>query len=455
MSQVHINTQNAKPFLKNDIAEKYGTQIKEIISSMEQKSDDPNEFLGWLNLPEQIDNELLEDIETTARSFNENYDSVVFIGIGGSYLGARAVIEALSPFFRKKDKHTPEIYYAGHNLDEDYYYELLEELEDKNYGVVVISKSGTTTEPGIAFRIIKQHLERQVGKEEAAKRIIAITDKSKGALRTLSDQEGIKSFVIPDNVGGRYSVLTPVGLVPIAIAGINIRDLIEGAENMRHTTTSEVAFDKNPSALYAALRNELYQQGKSIEILGIYNSKLHYLMEWWKQLFGESEGKDGKGIFPATVEFTTDLHSMGQYIQEGAKNHFETIISLYSTEHCLTVPSNENDLDKLNYLSEKRIHEINIMAEAGTRLAHTDGEVPNICLALPANNAYNLGQLIYFLEMACAISGKLLGVNPFNQPGVEAYKNNMFALLQKPRFETDSQKFLDIINEHKQDDKLF
>ena len=319
----------------------------------------------------------------------------------------------------------------------------------------MISKSGTTTEPGIAFRIIKQHLERQVGEEEAAKRIIAITDKNKGALRTLANQEGIKSFIIPDNVGGRYSVLTPVGLVPIAIAGINIRDLIEGAENMRHTTTSEIAFDKNPAAQYAALRNELYQQGKSVEILGIYNSKLYYLMEWWKQLFGESEGKEGKGIFPATVEFTTDLHSMGQYIQEGAKNHFETIISLYSTEHCLTVPSNENDLDKLNYLSEKRIHEINIMAEAGTRLAHTDGGVPNICLALPANNAYNLGQLIYFFEMACAISGKLLGVNPFNQPGVEAYKNNMFALLQKPGFETDSQKFLEIINEHKQEDPLF
>jgi glucose-6-phosphate isomerase len=455
MSQVHINTKDAKPFIDTDLAEQYSSQVKEIISSMEQNCDDPDAFLGWLNLPEKIDNELLENIEATARSFKDNYDSVVFIGIGGSYLGAKAVIHALSPFFKKKDKNVPDIYYAGHNLDEDYHYELLEELEDKNYGVVVISKSGTTTEPGIAFRVISQHLERKVGKEEAAKRIIAITDKEKGALKTLANQEGYKTFVIPDNVGGRYSVLTPVGLVPIAIAGINIRDLIEGAENMRHTTTSDIEFEKNPAAIYAALRNELYKQGKSIEILGIYNSRLRYMMEWWKQLFGESEGKEGKGIFPATVEFTTDLHSMGQYIQEGQKMHFETIISLYSTENCLTVPSNEEDLDNLNYLSEKRIHEINIMAEAGTRLAHTEGDVPNICLALPANNAYNLGQLIYFFEKACAISGKLLGVNPFNQPGVESYKNNMFALLQKPGYETDSQKYLDIINEQKSDEKLF
>ena len=449
MSQVNINTQDAKPFIDTDLEKNYSSQVKEIIKNMEQNSEDPDAFLGWLNLPEKIDNELLENIETTARSFKDKYDSVVIIGIGGSYLGAKAVIHALSPFFKNKEKNIPDIYYAGHNLDEDYHYELMEELEDKNYGVVVISKSGTTTEPGIAFRIIKQHLEKKVGKEEAAKRIIAITDKEKGALRTLANQEGIKSFVIPDDVGGRYSVLTPVGLVPIAIAGINIRDLIKGAEDMRQFTTSDVNFEKNPAAVYAATRNELYKQGKSVEILGIYNSKLRYLMEWWKQLFGESEGKEGKGIFPATVEFTTDLHSLGQYIQEGQKMHFETIISLYSTENCLTVPSNEEDLDNLNYLSEKRIHEINIMAEAGTRLAHTDGEVPNICVALPANNAYNLGQLIYFFEKACAISGKLLGVNPFNQPGVEAYKNNMFALLQKPGFETDSQKYLDIINKQK------
>jgi len=455
MSQVHINTKNATSFIDTDLEEKYGSRIQDILESMERNNEDPEAFLGWLNLPEKIDNGLLENIESTARRFREEYDSVVFVGIGGSYLGAKAVIHALSPFFKKKDKSVPDIYYAGHNLDEDYYYELLEELEDKKYGIVVISKSGTTTEPGIAFRILKQDLERKVGREEAARRIIAITDKSKGALRSLAEKEGYKTFVIPDNVGGRYSVLTPVGLVPIAIAGINIRDLVEGAENMRQITTSSTPFTKNPAAQYAALRNQLYENGKVVEILGIYNSKLHYMMEWWKQLFGESEGKEGKGIFPSTVEFTTDLHSLGQYIQEGRKMHFETIISLYSTENCLTVPSTEDNADGLNYLAEKRIHEINIMAEAGTRLAHTDGEVPNICLAMPKNNAYNLGQLIYFFEKACAISGNLLGVNPFNQPGVEAYKANMFALLQKPGYETDSQRFLDIIEERNKDTHLF
>lgn len=455
MSQITLNLENATSFIESDLSEKYSGKSRDILLDMEKKSEREDEFLGWINLPEKLDNEILDKIENTARQFKENYEAIVLVGIGGSYLGAKAVIHALSPLFQNSHGDSPEIFYAGHNLDEDYHYELLEQLKDKDYGVVVISKSGTTTEPGIAFRLLKQDLERKLGKEETSKRIIAITDDRKGALRKLADEENFISFIIPDNIGGRYSVLTPVGLVPIALAGHNIRDMIEGAENMRKVTTSEVPFEKNIAAQYAAMRNELYEQGKIIELFGIYSTRLHYIQEWWRQLFGESEGKDGKGIFPSSVEFTTDLHSMGQYIQEGRKMIFETILSLYSTDKILAVPSRDDDTDQLNYLAEKPVHEINIMAESGTRLAHVDGGVPNIILGMPRINAYNLGQLLYFFEKACAVSGKLLGVNPFDQPGVEAYKKNMFALLQKPGFETESEKLLKRVNPHEQKERLF
>ncbi|MFW5962882.1 MAG: glucose-6-phosphate isomerase [Bacteroidota bacterium] len=455
MSQITLNLENATSFIEGDLSENYAGKSIDILRDMEKKSEREDEFLGWLNLPEKLDNEILDKIENTARLFKENYEAIVLVGIGGSYLGAKAVIHALSPLFQNSYADSPEIFYAGHNLDEDYHYELLEQLQDKDYGVVVISKSGTTTEPGIAFRLLKQDLERKLGKEETSKRIIAITDARKGALRKLAEEENFISFVIPDNIGGRYSVLTPVGLVPIALAGHNIRDMIEGAENMRKVTTSEVPFEENIAAQYAAIRNELYEQGKIIELFGIYSTRLHYIQEWWRQLFGESEGKDGKGIFPSSVEFTTDLHSMGQYIQDGRKMMFETILSLYSTDKILAVPSREDDTDQLNYLAEKPVHEINIMAESGTRLAHVDGGVPNIILGMPRINAYNLGQLLYFFEKSCAISGKLLGVNPFDQPGVEAYKKNMFALLQKPGFETESEKLLKRVNPHDQKEKLF
>ncbi|MFP4621834.1 MAG: glucose-6-phosphate isomerase [Bacteroidales bacterium] len=445
MNPLSINLDNALNFIESGKLERYDKQTTDIIRKLEENSSDPSSFLGWLNLPVEIEDNKLREIEEAARSLSDNLDTVVVIGIGGSYLGARAVIDALTPFFHSGAKK-PEIIFAGHNLDEEYHYELRELLEEREYGIVVISKSGTTTEPGIAFRILKQQLEYKVGKEEASRRIIAITDAQKGALRKLSNEEGYKTFVIPDNIGGRYSVLTPVGLVPIAIAGYDIRGLIEGAERMRKRTLSTVAFDENPSSLYAAVRNELYQNGKSIELLGIYNLKLFYFMEWWKQLYGESEGKDHKGIYPTIAQFTTDLHSIGQYIQEGRRILFETFLSVNSTKHHhLTVPKSEDDTDNLNYLAGKRLHEVNMMAESGTRLAHMDGEVPNISISIPEINEASLGEIIYFFEKACAISGNLQEVNPFDQPGVEAYKKNMFALLGKPGYESESQKLLNRI----------
>ena len=444
MNQLSINLDNALDFVDSKKLEKYDKQTRDIIQNLEENSDDPSSFLGWLNLPSEIDESKIQEINKAAKSLSDNLDTVVVIGIGGSYLGAKAVIDALSPFFHSKEKK-PEVIFAGHNIDEDYHYELRDLLEEREYGLVVISKSGTTTEPGIAFRILKQHLEDKVGKDEASKRIIAITDAQKGALRKLATEEGYQSFVIPDNIGGRYSVLTPVGLVPIAIAGYNIRGLIEGAEKMRKRTLSTVSYNENPASQYAAVRNELYQNGKTIELLGIYNLKLFFFMEWWKQLYGESEGKDHKGIYPTIAQFTTDLHSIGQYIQEGRRILFETILSIENTKHQLTVPKSEDDTDNLNYLAGKRLHKVNTMAESGTRLAHTDGEVPNIRVSIPEINEKFLGQIIYFFEKACAISGNILEVNPFDQPGVEAYKNNMFALLGKPGYESESQKLLNRI----------
>ena len=386
--------------------------------------------------------ELLEDLKATAKVLRENCEVVIVAGIGGSYLGARAVNEALSNSFQWLQTHhnAPVMIHAGHNISEDYLYELTEYLKDKKFGIINISKSGTTTETALAFRLLKEQCERQRGKEMARKVIVAITDAKKGAARVTADKEGYKSFIIPDNVGGRFSVLTPVGLLPIATAGFDIDKLVEGAASMEKLTASDVPFMENPSAVYAAVRNALYaQNGKKIEILVNFHPKLHYVSEWWKQLYGESEGKDHKGIFPAAVDFSTDLHSMGQWIQEGERIIFETVISIEKPACHLEIPSDEENLDGLNFLAGKRVDEVNKMAELGTQLAHVDGGVPNMRVIVPELNEFYLGQLIYFFEKACGISGYILGVNPFNQPGVEAYKKNMFALLNKPGYEEESK----------------
>ncbi len=400
-----------------------------------------NDFLGWLNLPTEITEEHLQDVENAARQLQSKCEIVVVIGIGGSYLGAKAVIEALSHSFEhlRKQHEAPIVLFAGQNIGEDYLYELQELLADRQFGIVVISKSGTTTEPAIAFRLLKEQLEKQVGKEEAGKRIVAVTDAARGALRKLADTEGYKTFVIADNVGGRFSVLSPVGLLPIAIAGYDIRTLVAGAVEMQKACAEDVPFAENPAAIYAATRNALYQAGKKIEILVNFNPKLHFLAEWWKQLYGESEGKDHLGIFPASVDFTTDLHSMGQWIQDGERTIFETVLSVGEMKHEVVIPSDKDNLDGLNFLAGKRVDEVNQMAELGTQIAHVDGGVPNLKIEIPALTERYLGQLIYFFEKACGISGYILGVNPFNQPGVEDYKRNMFALLDKPGYEEESK----------------
>jgi len=410
--------------------------------ALEEKTGKGNDFLGWVNLPGSISESHLADIEKTAKRLQSQIDIVVVIGIGGSYLGSKAVVEALSDTFAhlKGNKDKPHVLFAGQNIGEDYLVELVQLLDKKRYGLVVISKSGTTTEPAIAFRILKDHLEKKVGSEKAKELIIAITDESKGALRILADQNGYKSYIIPDDVGGRYSVLTPVGLVPLAIGGFDIRALVKGAKDMEIKCKSSVAFEENPAAQYAAARIALYQSGKKIEILANFENKLHFLAEWWKQLFGESDGKDGLGIYPSSVDLTADLHSMGQYIQEGERTLIETVISIAKPNYKLTIPSEKTDLDGLNFLAGKNLDFVNKMAELGTQLAHIDGKVPNIRIELPELNAYYLGQLMYFFEKACGIGGYLMGINPFNQPGVEAYKKNMFALLDKPGFEEESKK---------------
>lgn len=396
-----------------------------------------NDFLGWLDLPTRTPDALLDDINATAAQLRKDCDYVVAIGIGGSYLGAKAVIEALSDVFAAyRDKKEPMVLFAGQNIGEDYLYELKDFLKDKRFGIVVISKSGTTTEPAIAFRMLKEQLEKQVGKAEAAKRIVAITDAKRGALRQLATEEGYKTYVIEDNVGGRFSVLTPVGLLPIAVAGYDIKALVNGARVME-AATNEASME-NPAFKYALTRNALYRAGKKTEILVNYNPKLHYFGEWWKQLYGESEGKDHKGIFPAAVDNSTDLHSMGQWIQEGERTIFETVVSVLEQHHTEVIPSDEANLDGLNYIAGKRVDEVNKMAELGTRIAHVDGDVPNMLVTVPALTEQYLGELIYFFEKACGISGYLLGVNPFNQPGVEAYKRNMFALLRKPGYEAET-----------------
>jgi glucose-6-phosphate isomerase len=422
----------------------YGVADKAIESAkaLENKTGKGNDFLGWVNLPSSITDTELKDIEKTAAKIKKKVEAIVVIGIGGSYLGTRAVAETLTPVFQhlKPNHRGPIILYAGHNIGEDYLNELLDLLNEMKYAIVVISKSGTTTEPAIAFRILKNHLEKKVGKKEAKDLIIAITDSKKGALRTNAIQEGYKTYVIPDDVGGRYSVLTPVGLVPLSLAGFDIRALVKGAMDMEKLTKSTVPFADNPACLYAATRTMLYRSGKKVEILANFENRLHFFGEWWKQLYGESEGKEGKGIFPASIDLSADLHSMGQYIQEGERMLMETFISVNSTASRLVIPKDKSDLDGLNYIAGKRIDSVNKMAELGTILAHVDGGVPNIRIEIPVLNEYYVGQMMYFFEKACGISGYLLGVNPFDQPGVEAYKSNMFALLEKPGFEAETKK---------------
>ena len=397
--------------------------------------------MGWLTLPSSTTAELINDIQQTANTLRKECEVVVVAGIGGSFLGAKAVMDALSNSFvwLNKETDTPIIVYAGNNIGEDYLAELMDYLSNKKFGIINISKSGTTTETALAFRLLKTQLEKQVGKAKAKNLIVAVTDASKGALRTLATQEGYKTYVIPDNVGGRFSVLSPVGLLPIAVAGLDLNQLLSGARKMEEVCGLNTPFADNPAAIYAATRNELYRNGKKIEILANYQPKLHFFAEWWKQLFGESEGKENKGIFNAAVDFSTDLHSMGQWIQEGERTIFETVISIKQANKKVLVPKDEANLDGLNFLSGKRVDEVNKMAELGTMLAHVDGGVPNIKIEVPVLNEYYVGQLIYFFEKACGISGCLLGVIPFDQPGVEAYKKNMFALLEKPGFEAETK----------------
>ncbi len=435
-----IDLSYTKEFIAENDLQNLINQAIEENKKLHDKSGKGNDFLGWVNLPNEITEAQLVDIELKASELREKIDVMVTIGIGGSYLGAKAVIEALSDSFADFKNDNPTMLYAGHNISEDYLYELLDFLKDKSYAITVISKSGTTTEPALAFRILKADLEAKVGKEEAQKRIVAVTDKARGALKTLAEQEGYKTYVIPDDVGGRYSVLTPVGLFPIAVAGFDIKQLVNGARDMAAIT--EKADKNNPAVIYAAARNALYQREFNIEITVNYNAKLHFIAEWWKQLYGESEGKDGKGIFTASVDFSTDLHSLGQYIQDGRRNLFETVISVKSQNHELRIPEDEANLDNLNYLAGRRIDEVNKNAELGTLMAHVEGGVPNIRIELDKINEYTLGELIYFYEKACGISGYILGVNPFDQPGVEAYKRNMFALLGKAGYEDERKRLL-------------
>ena len=441
MENIKLDINKSLGFISKDKLAAYEPKVRACMETLEKGTGLGNDFLGWLHLPSSITKEHLDDLKATAQVLRENCEVVVVAGIGGSYLGARAVIEAMSNSFlwlQEKKAGQPTIIFAGHNIGEDYLYELTSFLKDKKFGVINISKSGTTTETALAFRLLKKQCEDQRGKEMARKVIVAVTDAKKGAARVTADKEGYKSFIIPDNVGGRFSVLTPVGLLPIAVAGIDINQLVEGARKMEEVCANQNMME-NPAALYAATRNELYQNGKKIEILVNFQPKLHYFMEWWKQLYGESEGKDHKGIYPSSVDFSTDLHSMGQWIQEGERTIYETVISVETPNHELHVPSDEENLDGLNFLAGKRVDEVNKMAELGTQLAHVDGGVPNMRVSVPKLNEYYLGQLIYFFEKACGISGYLLEINPFNQPGVEAYKKNMFALLNKPGYEEETK----------------
>ena len=436
MENIKVVTKGVCGTVSRDAIEALAPEGNAALETLLSGSGAGNDFLGWVRLPLEITDEHLNDINETAARLRECCDTVVAIGIGGSYLGAKAVIEALSGSFSAYEPTKTRVLFAGQNIGEDYLAELQAYLKDKQFGIIVISKSGTTTEPAIAFRILKEQLEAQVGHDEAVRRIVAVTDEKRGALRTLATAEGYKTYIIPDNVGGRFSVLTPVGLLPIAVAGFDIKALVAGAAKLAKETLE----GRNAASMeYALTRNALYRAGKKIEILVNYSPKLHFFGEWWKQLYGESEGKDNKGIFPASVDNTTDLHSMGQWIQEGERIIFETVISVEKVAHELRIPADADNLDGLNYIAGKRVDEVNKMAELGTRIAHIDGGVPNMQVIIPSINPETLGELIYFFEAAVGLSGYLLGVNPFNQPGVEAYKRNMFALLEKPGYEKETE----------------
>ena len=438
MKNLELNIKHVAEFVTKSQIDAFDSAAANGLEQLEKGTGAGNDFLGWMHLPSATPESLVADIEKTAATLRNDCEYVVAIGIGGSYLGAKAVIEARSDSLAAyKPASGARVIFAGQNIGEDYTHELVSLLKGKKFGIIVISKSGTTTEPAIAFRILKEMLEAQEGKEFASKHIVAVTDAKRGALRSLATEEGYATYVIEDNVGGRFSVLTPVGLLPIAVVGFNIRALLDGAKAMEAATAA--ADDSNPAYLYAKTRNALYAEVKKTEILVNYNPKLHYLGEWWKQLYGESEGKEHKGIFPAAVDNSTDLHSMGQWIQEGERTIFETVISVAEQQHEMVIPSDAANLDGLNYIAGKRIDEVNKMAELGTVIAHVDGGVPNIHITLGSLTERCLGEIIYFFEKACGISGYILGVNPFNQPGVEAYKKNMFALLNKPGYEAESK----------------
>jgi glucose-6-phosphate isomerase len=442
MENITLKIDKIYDFVSKDAVAAFKNKAQESVVNLHNKSCKGNDFLGWLNLPSSISQFDLNDLEDSAKKLASNSEIVVVVGIGGSYLGAKCVIDGLSSNFPHlmQEKGRAVVLFAGQNLCEDYTADLLALLDKKEYSIIVISKSGTTTEPAVAFRLLKQHIETKYGKNNAKERIVAITDASKGALRKLATQEGYKTFIIPDDVGGRFSVLTPVGLLPIAAAGFDIKKIVEGAISMEKLTGVDIPFEQNISAQYAAARNALLQTGKITEILVNYSPRLHYFAEWWKQLYGESEGKEHKGIFPASVDFTSDLHSMGQYIQEGSRHIFETVLSIKHPKGNVKVPVDADNLDSLNFIAGKHVDEVNKMAELGTLLAHVDGGVPNILIEIPQLNEFYVGQLIYFFEKACGISGSLLQVNPYDQPGVEAYKNNMFALLGKPGYEEQTKK---------------
>ncbi|MGY4689106.1 glucose-6-phosphate isomerase [Salibacterium sp. K-3] len=447
---IQFDYSNALPFFSEHELEHLRSPVQHAHDAVHEKTGAGSDFLGWVDLPKDYDKEEFERIQKAAEKIRNDSDVLLVLGIGGSYLGAKAAIESLTHTFRnqqrKDGRSGPEIYFAGHHISQSYIRDLMDMLENKDVSINVISKSGTTTEPAIAFRIFRDFLEKKYGKEEAAKRIYATTDKEKGALKTLADEQGYETFTVPDDVGGRYSVLTAVGLLPIAAAGLDVEKMMEGADAAR-LTYAEPDLMKNEAYQYAAVRHMLYQKGKAIELLVNYEPSLVFVSEWWKQLFGESEGKDHKGLFPASVNFSTDLHSMGQYVQEGRRHLFETVLQLEKAGEDVTIPETEDDLEGLNYLAGKSMDFVNEKAFQGTLLAHTDGDVPNLVLRIPEMNEYYFGYLVYFFEKACAVSGYLLGVNPFDQPGVEAYKKNMFALLGKPGFEQQQQELQKRLNQ--------
>ena len=444
-SKVTFDYSTAKKFISDEEV-KYAKKLAEAAKEeLVSKTGAGNDFLGWIDLPVDYDKEEFARILKAADKIKNDSEDLLVIGIGGSYLGARAAIEFLRHQFyntvSKEVRKTPEIYYVGNNISSTYIKHLIDVIGDRDFSINMISKSGTTTEPAIAFRVFKKMLIEKYGKEEANKRIYATTDKARGALKNLANEEGYESFVVPDDVGGRYSVLTAVGLLPIAVSGADITKLMEGAASMREICLNN-SFEDNDAMKYAAIRNILLRKGKSIEVLANYEPSIHYVSEWWKQLYGESEGKDQKGIFPAAVDLTTDLHSMGQFIQDGQRTMFETVLNLEKSPEEIVLEEEDVDLDGLNYLAGKTVEFINQSAMKGTMLAHTDGNVPNLTVNIPEQNEFYLGQLFYFFEFACGVSGYILGVNPFDQPGVESYKKNMFALLGKPGFEAQREELL-------------